>query len=141
MPDNEDDDVGEPESASTLAEQRRQFNAGMNEELSKLKGETSCGTQFLTPEKYADVVASFDAAAAGANLKSVQKDFPQVYKWEKKYALLRFPDSANVLAFKDDPGEALDTTMVAALLCRLRSRTSTVQRPMRQTRLSLSWSW
>ena len=47
MSDNEDDDVGEPESASTRVEQRRQFNAGMNEELSKLKGETSRGTQFL----------------------------------------------------------------------------------------------
>ena len=122
MPDNEDDDVGEPESASTLAEQRRQFNAGMNEELSKSKGETSCGTQFLTPEKYADVAASFDAAAAGANLKSVQKDFPQVYKWEKKYALLRFPDGANVLAFKDGP-------VPASLRCRSQRRCFSPSRP------------
>ena len=114
MSDNDDAHVEEEERESIREQQKCLFNERLKETLSSFKPEAFDRSQFLTREKYEEVVAALEVSAnAAANafkLKEVQKEYPRVYYWNKKYTLLRFPDGANILTFKDNPREALDAT-------------------------------
>ena len=118
MSDNDDAHVEEEERESIREQQKCLFNERLKETLSSFKPEAFDRSQFLTREKYEEVVAALEVSAnAAANafkLKEVQKEYPRVYYWNKKYTLLRFPDGANILTFKDNPREALDATMVVS---------------------------
>jgi hypothetical protein len=47
-------------------------------------------------------------------MKELQKEFPYIYSWDKKYELMQFPDAPNILVFKHGPGAALDTAVIVS---------------------------